>query len=72
MNLGIFPDKWNVSTVKPIPKIKNTKLPQNYRPINTFSPDEKIMEKYVKELLMGFISKNNLLTEQQTGFRTMH
>lgn len=72
LNLGMVPDKWKVSTIKPIPKIKNTQLPQEYRPINTLPTDEKIMEKYVKELLMRFVSENDILVEQQSGFRPMH
>lgn len=38
---GIFPDQWKISTVTPIPKLGNTNIACDSRPINELPLDEK-------------------------------
>lgn len=69
---GIVPNEWKISTVTPIPKIKNTSNASEYRPINTLPIDAKIMEKIVKEQLTEYIETNNILSPNQSAYRKNH
>lgn len=70
---GHFPSEWKVATVVPIHK-KNkddTKI-QNYRPISLLSHVSKVVEKVIKSRIIGFLTKNKLLVNEQFGFRGGH
>lgn len=41
---GHFPECWKISTITPIPKVKNTNKCEEFRPINSMPNDEKIIE----------------------------
>lgn len=69
---GIFPDSLKESCVVPIQKVKNTKNPNEIRPVNMLSTISKIMEKIVQNQLNKYFEKNNLLYEAQSGFRKNH
>jgi exonuclease III len=64
-----FPDCWKISTVIPIPKIKTPKEPQDLRPVNLLPIYEKILEIVLFEQLLDFVESNNILCENQSGFR---
>ena len=44
---GIFPDKWKLSSVVPIPKGSDHSNPSNYRPISLLSVISKMLERHV-------------------------
>lgn len=69
---GKFPDRWKISTITPIPKIKNTNKCDEFRPINSMPNDEKIIECAVKQQLLEYINSNNILYENQSAYRTNH
>lgn len=69
---GIFPNQWKVSTITPIPKITNTNIASNFRPINELPVDEKICECLVKNQLLAYVNNNDLLSENQSAFREKH
>lgn len=70
--IGIVPDIWKLSTITPIPKIKNTIKASDFRPINSMPVDEKIIEKIVKKQLIEYIDKNDIIYEKQSAFRKNH
>lgn len=72
LSKGIVPDEWKISTVTPIPKIKNTMNASQFRPINSLPNDEKIIEKIVKEQLVQYIENNNILSPNQSAYRQNH
>lgn len=72
LKTGIIPKKWKISTVTPIPKIVNTNIASNFRPINEMPVDEKICECLVKDQLLKYINDNDLLAENQSAFRANH
>lgn len=47
METGEFPEAWKISTVTPIPKVKNTKCASEHRGINSMPIDVKIVESVV-------------------------
>ena len=69
---GIVPDIFKISTVTPIPKIKNSTRVCDLRPINTLSVCSQILERIVKDQLLFHFESNNLFARQQSGFRQFH
>ena len=65
----IFPDSLNIAKVIPLYKKENKTDPGNYRPISLLSTISKIAEILLKRI-MKFCVKNNLLANNQFGFRS--
>ena len=47
LETGIFPDKWKIATVTPIPKVANATNPSDLRPISLLPVPGKLLEKYI-------------------------
>jgi hypothetical protein len=71
-NLGKVPENWKKSTIVPIQKISGTKKCEEFRPINILPAYEKILESAVKEQFLNYLERNNILIEEQSGFRAVH
>lgn len=69
---AIVPDRWKISTVIPVPKVSNTKKGEEHRPINMMPLAEKIMEMFIKQQFLDHLNKNDILIENQSGFRERH
>lgn len=72
LSTGTFPEGWKLSTVTPVQKVTNTKLCSEYRPINNVPVYEKLLEMVVKEQLLQYCEKNNIIVTNQSGFRQGH
>ena len=59
IDTGIFPDKWKIATVTPIPKVPHAANPTDLRPISLLPIPGKLFEKYIT----AFFS------DKQNGFR---
>ena len=66
---GIFPDKLKVAKVLPLHKGGSTQDLNNFRPISLLSIFDKIIEKLMHKRLYEFLEHNNILFENQFGFR---
>lgn len=69
---GKVPNKWKGSLVIPVPKVINTKICEEHRPINMLPISEKIMEVFIKEQILDHVKVNNILIPNQSGFRDKH
>lgn len=69
---GSVPTKWKISTVIPIPKVQTPQVPADLRPINTLPVYEGVLERIIKEHLVEYINENNILVNEQSGFRSKH
>ena len=58
-----------IAKVIPIFKKGDRKEASNYRPISILSQFDKILEKLIYSRIINFIEKNDLLCENQFGFR---
>lgn len=67
---GIFPNSFKKALITPIFKSGDKKLPTNYRPISILPALSKVLEKSVNKRLYQYIEKNQLLADNQYGFRT--
>ena len=65
---GIFPDKWKLSSVVPIPKGGEHSNPSNYRPIS-LSVGE-MLERHVYYLITEHLSSVHPLANTQWGFQS--
>ena len=67
-HFGVFPDFLKITSVIPIHKTDSKCDMANYRPISTLPCLSKILEKLIKDRLMFFINKHNILYPYQYGF----
>lgn len=70
LKTGVFPKNMKTAKVIPIFKSGNRHILSNYRPVSLLSQFSTILEKLFYTRLEDFITKHNLLSEQQYGFRT--
>ena len=67
---GIFPNIWKSANLTPIHKKGDKQLVKNYRPISLLPICGKIFEKIIFNQLYLFFTSNNLITKNQSGFRS--
>ena len=72
LKTGIFPKAFKIAKVKPIYKKGDKTDLNNYRPISLLPTISKIFERVIHTQLYKYLSDNNLLCEQQYGFRSQH
>ena len=69
INSGIFPNMWKKSSVAPVHKKGDKQVVDNYRPVSFLPIFDKILERLIFNSLFEFLHENNLLNENQSGFR---
>lgn len=69
---GTVPDRFKTSVIISVPKVPNTNLAQEMRPINMLPFCEKLLELTVYDQMLEYIKDNNLLCTYQSGFRDKH
>ena len=65
----IVPDKLKIAKVIPLYKNDNPEQFKNYRPISILPCFSKIIERIMYNRLYSFLTKHNILSEKQYGFR---
>ena len=69
---GIFPSRWKESSVKPLHKGGAKNMVNNYRPISILCVASKLLERHVYKNLYNYITDNDILCINQSGFRKKH
>ena len=69
---GIFPCILKTGSITPIFKKGDSRYLNNYRPISTLPIFGKIFEKIIYNRLYNFLQSNNVIYENQFGFRKQH
>ena len=72
LQLGIFPESWKTATVIPLKKDGDKSDVGNLRPISLLPLPGKLLERVIHTNLMPFFTENNLICDQQGGFRPGH
>ena len=67
---GIFPDVLKTAKVTPIHKKDSLMNYLNYRPISLLSAFSKIYEKLIYTRIFDYLTKNDLISAKQFGFRS--
>ena len=66
---GCFPDSMKISRIVPIFKAGDKSSLNNYRPISILPQFSKVLERLLENRLLSFVEKNNVLNDNQYGFR---
>ena len=70
---GIFPGDWKRARVTPLYKNSGERTdPSNYRPISVIPIIAKLIERVVYDQLHKYLIDNKLLSQYQSGFRSLH
>ena len=69
LSTSIYPDVWKIANVRPIFKKGDKQLIKNYRSISLLPICGKILEKIIFNRLYSYLHTNNLITNNQSGFR---
>ena len=72
MTLSCFLDEWKTAEVVPLYKNGQRNTPGNYRPISVLPAISKIMERILYNQLYSYLTKSELLSDSQYGFRKFH
>ena len=64
-----FPSSWKCSKIISLFKSGDKANPNNYRPISVLPTSSKLMEKAVYTQLYDYLTENNILNDNQFGFR---
>ena len=73
LNNGYFPTKWKKAKIIAIRKPgKDPTDPNSYRPISLLPNVSKIFEKIIQEAILYTVTQNNILEDNQFGFRAGH
>ena len=67
-NTGTVPSSWKEANITPIFKKGDKKDSKNYRPVSWTSILCKVMESILKDYILDFLCKNNILSNKQYGF----
>lgn len=69
LSKGIFPKPLKKAVVTPVFKAGDKNCVNNYRPISVLTGLSKILEKIINSRLIDYLEINNLLSNNQFGFR---
>ena len=72
LTTGVFPDSLKVVKVIPIYNKDDSSLVLNYRHVSILPNISKVLERLMYSRLYDFLTKNELLYENQYGFRKFH
>ena len=72
MKAGKFPDALKLGKVTPVFKKGNPEILGNYRPVSTLPIFGKIFEKIIYSRIYRYAVSQNILNENQFGFRQSH
>ena len=69
---GSIPSDWKHAVVTPVYKSGPVSDAANYRPISTLPVFSKILERAVHSMVYSYLQENHLLSNYQSGFRSLH
>ena len=72
INTGKFLGCWKEATVCPVYKVGDRLSGDNHRPISILSILSKVLERHVYPSMYEHLTKHNLLSIHQSGFRPYH
>ena len=65
---GVVPLEWKEANIIPLFKKGSRSKSENYRPVSLTSVICKLLERLIKDHLVDFLVKNNLINPSQHGF----
>jgi hypothetical protein len=68
LETGVVPSEWKQANVTPIYKKGPRELSCNYRPVSLTSHICKVLESIIRDSLVDYLHRNNLIRDTQHGF----
>jgi len=68
LNHSLIPKEWLQSTISPVPKVKGSSSPADYRPISLTSSVCRTMESIILDKIVEHLDKEGLFSSNQHGF----
>ena len=68
----IFPCRWKLALIKPLPKVFNPLSPSDFRPISLLPAFSKIIEKILGSQMQTYFNKRKLLNKYQSAYTINH
>ena len=65
---GIVPSEWKEANITPLFKKESKNKPDNYRPVSLTSVVCKLLETLIRDHMVEFLVKHNLINTSQHGF----
>ena len=65
---GIVPSEWKEANITPLFKKGSRNKPENYRPVSLTSVVCKLLETLIRDHMVEFLVKHNLINTSQHGF----
>ena len=72
LDKGIFTDDWKIAKVTPLHKGGQNNQINYFRPISQLPLPGKLLEQIAHKHLTSYLNTNNILNENQNGFRAKH
>ena len=72
LSSGVFTAELKIASVVPLFKTSDKSLFSNYRPVSVLPSFSKVLEKLVYDRIVDYLSKYEILTDNQFGFRKQH
>ena len=69
LSQSAIPSQWKIANIVPIFKKGNRSNPGNYRPVSLTCICSKLLEHIIHSHIFSHLTKHNILTEEQHGFR---
>ena len=69
---GIFPSRWKMALVKPLPKVNIPNGPSDFRPISLLPAISKIIEKIAAKQMVEHLKAQMLLDKHQSAYKKNH
>ena len=69
---GVFPSRWKMALVKPLPKVNIPSGPSDFRPISLLPAISKIMEKIAVKQMIEHLKSKMLLDKHQSAYKRNH
>ena len=69
---GIFPDKWKLALIKPIPKISFPLKESDFRPISLLCTLSKIIGRLANRQINNYLMEHSLLDPNQSAYKKYH
>ena len=64
----IFPCRWKLALIKPLPKVPHPVIPSDFRPISLLVAFSKILEKVLAIQMQKYLNENKLLNKFQSAY----
>ena len=72
LETGIFPDRWKLALIKPIPKIAFPLKESDFRPISLLCTLSKIIGRLVNRQICEYLQKHSLFDPNQSAYKSNH